>query len=65
MTAALRSYDDERLRDLAVELTRQAADEQSRAAQTQRQARQAWAEVKRRKREDQCPLIDPRMSRQS
>lgn len=51
MTAALRSYDDERLRDLAVELTRQAADEQSRAAQTQRQARQAWAEVNRRNRE--------------
>lgn len=51
MTAALRSYDDERLRDLAIELSRQAADEQRRAAQTQRQAQQAWAEVARRNRE--------------
>lgn len=51
MTAALRSYDDERLRDLAVELSRQAADEQRRAAQTQRQAQQVWAEMARRNRE--------------
>lgn len=50
MDPILRSYDDERLRDLAVELTRQAADEQSRAAQTQRQATQVWEEVKRRRR---------------
>lgn len=51
MTAALRSYDDERLHDLAVELTRQAADEQRMAAQTQRQAQQVWAEMARRNRE--------------
>lgn len=51
MNPILRSYDDERLRDLAVELTRQAAYEQSRAAQTQRQARQVWAEVERRNKE--------------